>query len=107
MENIGNRLKLVYKKYNLKQKEFASEIGLSQRQVNDIIANRSKTSETVIKLVCLKYRVNEVWLRTGVGKPYECETLSTTVGEIQEILKKNPELAEQVLKYVKFLQSQS
>lgn len=61
------RFKKIRKSLNMKQNEFASALKLTQGHVSDIENARKSVSERVIEIMCLKFNVNEVWLRTGEG----------------------------------------
>ena len=44
---------------------------LTQGHVSDIENKRKGVSDRVIEIICLKYGVNETWLRTGEGEMLE------------------------------------
>lgn len=66
---LGERIKLVRKEKKQKQSEFAESLGISQSHLSGIEKNSVKPSLTIIKLICIKYNINENWLLNGVGEP--------------------------------------
>lgn len=70
MESIGERIKIVRKDNKKNQKDFAEELGISQSHISNIEKGADKPSLTLIKLICLKYSVDERWLISNVGTKY-------------------------------------
>lgn len=66
-EKVCERFKEIRRSLKLKQGEFAKEIKLTQGHVSDIENKRKNVSDRVIEIICLKYGINEDWLRTGAG----------------------------------------
>lgn len=66
-EKVCERFKEIRRSLKLKQGEFAKEIKLTQGHVSDIENKRKNVSDRVIEIICLKYGINEKWLRTGAG----------------------------------------
>lgn len=75
METVGSRIKHVRKKKNLTQKNFAEILGITQANVSAIEKDISTPSLPLIKLICLKYDINESWIITGEGSM--CDNRST------------------------------
>lgn len=67
---INQRLKAVRKELNLTQVKFGEEIGVVQGYITNLENNRREVTNKVVKLVCSIYNVNEEWLRTGQGTPF-------------------------------------
>lgn len=80
-EKVCERFKEIRNSLKMKQADFAKEIKLTQGHVSDIENKRKGVSDRVIEIICLKYGVNETWLRTGEGEMLEELT------EQQKILK--------------------
>lgn len=70
-EKVCERFKEVRTSLKMKQGDFAKEIKTTQGHVSDIENKRKGVSDRVIEIICLKYKVNEDWLRTGVGEMYK------------------------------------
>ena len=65
--SIGRRIKAARQAKGLTQKEFAASLGIVQGFLSGIERERKKPSETLLIALCHYYRINEVWLFTGVG----------------------------------------
>ncbi|MEG1619991.1 MAG: helix-turn-helix transcriptional regulator [Eubacterium sp.] len=68
--NESERLKYLRKCLNLKQYDFAERISTTQGHVSDIENGRKSLSDRTIKLIVLQFNVNEDWLRSGIGEPF-------------------------------------
>ena len=64
---ICERFKQIRTSLNMKQGDFAEKIKLTQGHVSDIENKRKSVSDRVIEIICLKFEINENWLRTGEG----------------------------------------
>lgn len=62
MGNINTRFKKLRTILKCSQKEFADNIGISRTHLSGIENGKDNPSIPLIKLVCLKYGVNEEWL---------------------------------------------
>jgi transcriptional regulator with XRE-family HTH domain len=71
--SIANRIKMLRKTLNLTQGEFAGKIGLKFSALSMIEREQVPITEQNIKLVCLTFNVNEIWLRTGEGDMFNKE----------------------------------
>ena len=66
-----NRFKLIREHYGLSMGAFGKSIGLSASGVSAIEYGTRALSDKHIKLICASYSdVNEHWLRTGEGEPF-------------------------------------
>ncbi|MDR0561727.1 MAG: helix-turn-helix transcriptional regulator [Spirochaetaceae bacterium] len=76
-----DRIRVLRKTLNLRQDEFAKQLGLTQTTMSQIEVGRTALTEKNIKLICVTFNANEQWLRTGNGEmfgpssPYERELL--------------------------------
>lgn len=64
---MNDRIRAARKALGLSQKEFADQIGLKQNAVSHLEKDGSTITEQNIKAICLRFCVNETWLRTGSG----------------------------------------
>lgn len=71
---MNNRLKDIRKWNRLTQEEFAKRIGITQSTVTAYECANRVPSDSVILNICREFGVNEVWLRTGEGEPFQEET---------------------------------
>lgn len=67
---MNERIKKLRKALGLTQQKFADEIGVKQNTVAQYEIGRNPPTDTVISLICLEFRVNEEWLRTGEGEMF-------------------------------------
>ncbi len=67
---INERVRILRKKLGLNQTEFGHRIAVAQGYLTNIENGRRDVTEKVIKLICLQFRVNEEWLRTGKGEMF-------------------------------------
>ncbi len=65
---MNERIKELRKSLHMTQTEFAKETGKTRDSISNIELGRVSPDNTFIELVCRKFGVNEVWLRTGVGE---------------------------------------
>ena len=79
--NILDRIRYIRKTLGLKQGDFARQIGLTQTSLSMIELNKAVLTDKNIKLICVTFAVDEIWLRSGKGEmfgpssPYEKELL--------------------------------
>lgn len=74
MSTFGDRIKEIRKAANLTQQKFAERIGTKQNTVAQYEIGRNIPMDPVITAICREFNVNEVWLRTGDGEPYQAES---------------------------------
>ena len=67
---MNERLKELRKALNLTQQAFADAIGVKRNTVATYEIGRNEPIDAVIKLICDRFRVNEIWLRTGEGEMF-------------------------------------
>ena len=68
--NTHERLKEARVALGLKQKDFASRLGLKQASYSMIENGKCTLRESVVKSVCTTFAINEDWLKTGVGEMF-------------------------------------
>lgn len=78
---MNERLKIIRKEQKLSQKAFAESLNLSENFVYMIEKSERVPSDRTIKDVCRLYNVNEEWLRTGVGDPYQERTRNQQIAD--------------------------
>ncbi|WP_420266023.1 helix-turn-helix domain-containing protein [Candidatus Magnetominusculus dajiuhuensis] len=69
--DIFYRIKLVRKKYRLSQKEFASELGVSQGFLSELESGKYKPTKIILLAIAYLYPINIDWLLTGKGGMYK------------------------------------
>lgn len=71
---ICERFKKIRKFLDMKQIDFANAIKLTQGHVSDIENKRKCVSDRIIEIICLKYNINEEWLRNGTEPMFNIKT---------------------------------
>ena len=68
MENeLKDRIRLIRKHFGLTQGEFAQKLGTVQNTITGYETGRRTPSGSAQELICTKFGVNELWLKTGEG----------------------------------------
>lgn len=74
METVGERIKSVRNMLNLTQQAFSERLGLKRNTIGSYEINAGVPSDRTISDICREFGVNEIWLRTGEGEPFQEET---------------------------------
>lgn len=99
-EKVCERFKEIRACLDMKQGDFAKEIRTTQGHVSDIENKRKGVSDRVVEILCLKYSVNEEWLRSGKGEMFLYD--SDEFGEVcADIGTNDPKAREAIIKYHK------
>ena len=72
---MNNRIKAIRKYLKMTQEEFGKEITVTRECINRIEAGKEKPSRMFLKLLVLRFGVNEDWLLNGKDEMYS--TLNT------------------------------
>lgn len=67
---LEGRLYAIRKNKKLNQEEFGKRIGVTRSAICNYEGGTRPIGEQVILAVCREFKVNEIWMRHGVGKPY-------------------------------------
>ena len=67
---MKDRIKQIRKNLKMNQTEFGAEIGATQKMITTYETGTVVPDKTTRLLICSKFNVNEVWLETGEGVPY-------------------------------------
>ncbi len=68
MNTIGERIKIVRNKVQLTQAMFGETVGVSHSHISKMESDKEFPSNTLVKLICIKFGINEEWLNTGKGE---------------------------------------
>lgn len=79
---VCERFKEIRNSLGMKQGVFAKEIKTTQGHVSDIENKRKGVSDRVVEIICLKFDVNEKWLRTGNGEMFIPKTKNEQINEM-------------------------
>jgi transcriptional regulator with XRE-family HTH domain len=82
MNTVAERIKYVRKSLNLTQQKFAERIGTKQNTIAQYEIGRNIPIDPVITAICKEFNVNEIWLRTGDGDPFQKVTIEEELGQI-------------------------
>lgn len=74
MSDFSERLKKARKEKNYTQQKLADAIGVKQNTIATYEIGRNTPIDAVVTSICKELGCNEVWLRTGVGEPFQKET---------------------------------
>lgn len=88
---MKDRIKKVRVNAKLNQSEFGKEISISRSAVWKLENGENTPSERTIEIICIKFGVNEKWLKTGEGEMYPQKTRNQ---EIQEFANEAMELPD-------------
>ena len=67
---MKDRIKQIRKNLKMNQTEFGAEIGAPQKMITTYETGTVVPDKTTRLLICSKFNVNESWLETGEGVPY-------------------------------------
>ena len=84
---MHSRIKELRKSLHLTQQKLADELGVSRSNIASYESGDNKISQAVITLICIKFNVNEHWLRTGEGEMFVQKNENDEVMEFFEKMK--------------------
>lgn len=83
---MNSRIREVRVQSGLSQTEFAEKIGLSKNYISLVETGNRVPSDRTITDICREFRVDEVWLRTGVGQMHppvsRADEIANFLGEL-------------------------
>jgi len=101
---INQRVVQLRKVFGYTQAKFAEPIKLSRSFQGEIEKNHRKVNDRLIKMICLIYRVNESWLKTGNGDMFtDLEKDPKLKRIIHNYNSMDPLLQDYVMKYLDWL----
>jgi SOS-response transcriptional repressor LexA len=76
--NLSERIHLIFKESGLKQKEFASSVGITEGYISKLLkGGLDNVSESLALLIEEKYGYAAEWIMTGEGQPKKAEKRSS------------------------------
>jgi transcriptional regulator with XRE-family HTH domain len=87
----------------MKQGEFAKRLGLKQSTWATIESGTNPLADRYIRLICLTFNVNEVWLRTGEGEIFTAESTPPETELLSLFRQLSDEMQDVILEHVKNL----
>lgn len=82
---MNDRVHKIRKSKGLSQERFGKRLGVTKTSISRLESGINNVTDTMIKLICSEFGVNEEWLRTGQGDMY----IETNVFSLDEYSKKN------------------
>ncbi len=74
---MNDRIKQIRKTNNLSQEKFGEKLGVTKSAISRMEMGTYATTDTMIKLICSNFNVNDEWLRKGNGEMFiEPDTFS-------------------------------
>lgn len=64
---MKTRFKKIRLAKELNQEDFGKVLGVTKSTISNIENGRFNITDTMVKLLCTEFRINEDWLRTGSG----------------------------------------
>ena len=64
---VSDRIKEIRSDNGLSQSAFGRKLGVSRDVINNLELGRVEPKESMIKLICYTFQINEDWLMTGHG----------------------------------------
>ena len=101
--SVNKRIVRIRKILGYTQGEFAEPLKLSRSFQGGIEKNHRKINDRLIKMVCLTYGVNEVWLKTGAGEIFDTGKDPRLERIIRSFNKLDTPLQDYILNYLDWL----
>lgn len=83
--NINERIGAVVLDSGLSKTDFAKKLNVTQQYVSKLVSHGNPSDRTITD-ICREFRVDEVWLRTGVGEMHppvsRAEEIANFLGEL-------------------------
>lgn len=64
---MNERIKEIRKALDLSQEKFGEKLGITKTAVSKMELGNYNVTDTMVKLICAKFNINEQWLVNGVG----------------------------------------
>ena len=85
---MKDRIKLIRKNLKMNQTEFGAELGVTLAALSKYETGVVIPDKSIRLLICNKFNVNETWLETGEGLPYQ----EGLIPELMNALRQMPNL---------------
>lgn len=116
---MKSRVYEIRKSLNMSQEQFGIKLGVTKTSISKMELGTYGVTDTMAKLICSTYNVNEEWLRTGKGEMFNNNDENELAGLMGQLLKEDqykkrfikamlkltPEQWEQVREFAKILAS--
>lgn len=71
---MKERIVFIIQKLDLSKTKFAERLNVSPAFISQVCSGAREPSDRTITDICREFGVNEVWLRTGEGEPFQQRT---------------------------------
>lgn len=96
--DINDRVKMLRGELKLSMNDFGSQIGLSYGAISMIERKVNKVTERTLKAIVENFKVNEAWLRTGMGDMFIQHSTDEEIGIFMaDILKDSPDFRKALI----------
>ena len=69
---VNKRVRQIRQALSMSQADFSKAICVSTGYTAEIENEHRKANDRIIRLICLTFGVNEIWLKTGEGEMFRC-----------------------------------
>ena len=92
MITINKRISAIIENLGIKKIEFARRLKLAAPYVSEMFSGKTTPSDRTIADICREFNVNEIWLRTGEGEPFQKLTRKESIaGFMGDVLASEPD----------------
>lgn len=89
---LGERIKVILCERNIKQVNFAENLGISANYVNQLVnGKKTNISDTLAKLIEETYGYSAQWIMTGNGEKKSSPAISSAKAEFLKKVQKMPD----------------
>ena len=67
---IGQRIRILRKQLKMNQSEFGKHFGMSCKAISRIESGVDHLNPRMLRIICIQYDVNPVWLESGEGEMF-------------------------------------
>lgn len=91
---MKDRIRELRKELKMTQDDFGNKIGVARNTIANYECGRRIPTNAVITSICKEFKINEEWLRTGIGEMFkELPEEDETAALLSELIEDNGETA--------------
>lgn len=84
MQTINERIAFLVKELHMTRIAFGKRIGITSGAMTQLCNGKANPSNQTIALICREFRVNEEWLRSGIGEMFQPEPVDDLERMVEE-----------------------
>lgn len=89
---VNERFRIVRESLGVSQEAFAVKGNRTRSEIKNIEYGKTEPKSEVINAICSAWNINEIWLRTGVGEPFQKKERAQEMTELfSELMNDRPE----------------